>query len=203
MSLKPLSLQIRKGETVAIPLRIESSLLGYQSITAISKTGPVGITVTAHGLTDGWKAAVMNAGGMRQINAENNPPTDDEFHKITVADANTVQFNDVNAASYSTYTSGGQLVYYRPLDLSAYAMARMTIKDRVGGTQIMSLTTENARLEIDAATNTLWIRMLAVDSASITDDAGVFDIELVTAGGAVKPVCSAESTVEFLPEVTT
>jgi hypothetical protein len=201
--MKKLALTLRKGETVAIPLRIESPTLTYKSITAITKAGPVSITVTGHGIKDGWKAAVMNAGGMRQINAESNPPADAEFHKTTVVDANIVQFNDVNSAGYGAYTSGGQLVYYAPLDLSAYASARMTVKDRVGGTQILSFTTENGRLEIDSATDTLWVRMTATDSAAIAVSKGVFDIELVTPSGEVTALCSAESAMTFLPEVTT
>lgn len=201
--MKKLALTLRKGETVAIPLRIESSVLVYKAITAIAKSAPVSITAEGHDLANGWDACVMNAKGMKQINAEENPPADAEFRPVTVVDADTVQFNSVNAAGYSTYTGGGQIVYYAPLDLAAYASARMSVKDAVGGTEILSFTTSNGRLEFDAATNTLWLRMTSEDSELIEADEGVFDIELVTPGGEVKAVCSAESTITFLPEVTT
>lgn len=201
--MKKLALTLRKGETVAIPLRIESSVLVYKAITAIAKSAPVSITAEGHDLANGWDACVMNAKGMKQINAEENPPADAEFRPVTVVDADTVQFNSVNAAGYSTYTGGGQIVYYAPLELASYASARMTVKDAVGGTVILSCTTSNARLELDSATDTLWVRMTAEDAALIEADEGVFDIELVTAAGEVKAVCSAESTITFLPEVTT
>lgn len=203
MSLPRLKLPIRKGETIAIPLRIESDTLTYKPITNISKSAPVTITAASHGLQNGWKAAVMNAGGMKQINCDGNPPDDAEMAPVTVVDSNTIQFNRINATGYSSYTSGGHLACYAPLDLSAYSTGRMSIKDSVGGTEILSLTTANSRIELDAATNTLWIRLTDEDSAAITATSGVFDIELETASGEVKAVCSADSEVEFLPEVTT
>lgn len=203
---KKIALEMRKGSTIAIPLRIESQTLTYKPITGISLTAPIEIEATGHGLKDGWKAAVMNAGGTKQINAANNPPSDAEFRAVTVVDADTIQFNAVNAAAYTAYTSGGHLVYYAPVDLSAFASARMTVKNRVGGTEIASFTTANGGLEIDAATNTLWIRMAADDSAAIAAKKGVFDIELIDGSGNVNPdgdVCAADSAITFLSEVTT
>ena len=203
MALKKLNLQMRKGQTESIPLRISESTLVYKPITGIEKSAPVSITATGHGAKDGWLGAVMNVVGMREINAENNPPAEGEFRPMTVVDANTVQFNSVNAAGFRAYTSGGQLVYRAPLDLSAYSTGRMTIKDQVGGTAIISLTTANGRIEIDPSTHTLWIKLSDEDSSAITAERGVFDIELETSSGEVKAICSADSEVQFLPEVTT
>lgn len=201
--LKPLSLTIRRGETVDLPIRIESDTLDYATITAIAQSAPASITATAHGIPDGWKAAVMNAKGMTEMNAEYNPPKDSEFKRVTVIDANTVEFNTVNAAGFRAYTSGGQLAFYVPLDLSAYTSATMDIKDRVGGTVLLSLSTVDGTLELDAATKTLWLRLTDEATAAITFDTGVFDIELGDASGDVKAVCSADSVITVLPEVTT
>lgn len=203
---KKIALEMRKGSTIAIPLRIESQTLTYKPITGISLTAPIEIEAPGHGLADGWKAAVMNAGGTKQINAANNPPSDAEFRAVTVVDADTIQFNAVNATAYTAYTSGGHLVYYAPVDLSAFASARMTVKNRVGGTEIASFTTANGGLELEPATNTLWILMEAADSAAITAKKGVFDIELIDGSGNVNPdgdFCAAESTITFLHEITT
>lgn len=204
MELTKLRISIRKGETVAIPLRIATSNLIYKSITAITRSAPVSITVPSHGATDGWPGAVIDVVGMREINAENNPPVNSDFNPITVVDSNTVQFNGISSASFRAYASGGYLVYYEPLDLAMYSSARMSVKSSVDDDlEFLSFTTANSRLELDASTQTLWIRMTAEDGAEITQESGVFDIELVNASGDVKAVCSAYSEITFLPEVTT
>lgn len=202
-SLPILSLCITKGETVAIPLRIETETLTYKTITGVSQSGPVAITAAAHGLTDGWPAALMNIVGPVELNAEENPPEEAAYRPVTVVDANTVQFNGINSAGYRTYVSGGQLVYHAPLDLTAYSIARMSVKDRVGGTEILLFSTDDATLEIDSATQTLWVRLSDEASAAITASDGVFDIELETPGGEVRKICSSESEIEFADEVTT
>lgn len=202
-NLPVLSLCVKKGETVAIPLRIATYTLIYKAITAITQSAPVTITATAHGLKNGWRAAVINVQGMRKINAEQIPPEGAAYHPVTVVDANTVQFNTVSSADYHAYTSGGYLVYHAPLDLSAYVSARMTVRDEVGGTQIVALSTADDTLEIDATTQTLWVLMDADVSAAITADEGVFDIELVNVLDEVKAVCSSKSKIEFESEVAT
>lgn len=198
-----LALCIPKGETVALPLRIETSTLTYKPITAVTQSGPVSITAIAHGLSDGWRAAAMNVGGMTELNAEENPPEDAAYHPVTVVDVDTVQFNDVNSAGFRAYTSGGQLVFPTPLNLAAYSEGRMEVKDRVGGTLLVTFTTDDGSLELDAANQTLWLHMSDTDSAALTAQRGVFDIELVTPLGVVKKLCSPESEITFDDEVTT
>ena len=200
-----LALTLTRGETVALPIRVESYTLTYKTITAMTQSGPARITATGHGIPDGWRACVMNAKGMTELNAANNPPKDSELRRVTVVDANTVEFNAVNAAGFRAYTSGGQLVYWAPRDLAGFVSARMDIKDRIGGTVLMSLTTAGLTptMELDAATQTLWLRLTDEATAAITFDSGVFDIELIDAGGEVTKGCSADSTITVLPEVTT
>lgn len=201
--LKPLPLTIRRGETVNLPIRIESGVLVYATITAIAQSAPVRITATAHGMPDGWKACVMNSRGMTEMNAEYNPPRDNEFERATVVNANTVEFNTINAAGFRAYTSGGQLAYYAPLDLAGYLSARMVVKDREGGTALATFSTTDGTLEIDAANQTLWLRIADDASALLTFDSGVHDIELTDLTGETKAVCSADSVFTVLPEITT
>lgn len=204
MSLPKLKLSIRKGGTVEIPIRVAGGTLAYKAITAISRSAPVSITAPAHGMKDGLLGAVIDAGGMREINAEGVPPDDSELRPVTVVTDDVVQFNTVSSARYRAYTSGGYLVYYAPLDLAGFVSARMSVKHTTDDTtEFLSFTTDNSRLELDSTTQTLWLRMSAADSAAITETEGVFDIELVDGSGDVTPICSAESEIAFLPEVTT
>ena len=64
---------------------------------------------------------------------------DDEYHQVTVIDANTIEFNDVNAAAFKAYTSGGYLQYNTPADLTGYT-ARMAIKAKAGESNLLNCT---------------------------------------------------------------
>lgn len=200
-NLQSLDLCIRRGSTVAIPIRVESDTIVYKAITAISQGAPVEITAATHGALDGWMGAVTGVKGMTEINASQVPPKDSDLRRMTVADANTVQFNAVSSADFRPYRSGGYLMYFEPMDLSAFVDARMEVKDRVGGTQLALFTVANGKLEIDQSARSVWLKLAADEE--IAFDEGVFDIELVTSGGLVVPICSAESTLTVSPEVTT
>lgn len=197
-----LDLCIRKGDTVRIPLRIETDLMTWAPITAITQTAPVQITAVAHGLPEEWKAAVVGVRGMKEINADS-LELSSAFKRATVVDVDTVEFNHIDASVFKPYVSGGHLVYYTPLDLTIYTEARMEVKDKVGGTQLAMFSTDDTTLELDNVNRTLWINMPATDSAALDFTQGVFDIELITGGGDVRAICSAESTLKVLPEVTT
>lgn len=205
-NLQRLTLCVSRGDTIALPIRIESSTLGYAAISAIANSAPVTITAPAHGLTEGWRAAVANAGGMTQINYPGSelgrPPRDRDMRPVVVVSDSVVQFNDINAAAFAPYTSGGHLVFYAPLALSGYAAARMQVNSE-DGEQLALFTTENGGLEIDVAAQALWLRISAQDSAAIEWESGFFDIELVTAGGEVRKVCAPDSVITVAPEQTT
>jgi hypothetical protein len=207
MSLQKLDIEIRRGETINLPIRVESGTLVYKAVTAIPQTAPVRLTVTGHGCAEGWRGALTNIKGPVALNytslVSGAPPSDEQLRPMVVVDANTVEFNGINAAGLPTYVSGGQLVFYAPLDLSTFTIARLHVKNKVGGTLLTSFTTTDGTLEIDAATRSVWIRLTDEASAALSFSKGVFDLELETAAGVVKAVCLATSTLTILPEVTT
>lgn len=209
--MNKLTISIRRGSTVALPIRVESSVLSYAQITTIANTAPVRITAAAHGLPDGWRTAVMNARGLTDLNAEYNPPKDKELQRVTLVDADTVEFNSVNATGFKTHTANtGQLAFYAPVDLSLYVGARMEIKKKVGGERLALFATPatvtdatDGALELDAANNTLWIRLTDAESTAIEFKSAVFDIELLRANGDIEAVCSADSVITIDQEITT
>jgi hypothetical protein len=138
----------------------------------------------------------MSAKGLVELNAENNPPKDSDYYVATVVDENTIELNTVNSTGFKAYSSGGQVVYNTPMDLSGYT-ARMSIKDRAGGTELMSLTTENGRIEVDNTAKVINLIISADDTADITWKKGVYDLELVApgAGGVVTMLLYGKATV--------
>lgn len=204
-TLPKLTIQARLGASADIALRLETSVLKFVAITGMAKTAPLRVTATSHGIPDMWYAAVIDSRGMTEMNAaDSNKIRELEFHQITVIDANTVDFMEISAASFSAYTGGGYLAYYEPLDLSGYTSARMDIKRAVGATAVLSLHTDDGTLEIDAAASSVWIRLspTALSDAGVTARDYYFDIELIRPDG-VDAICAATSVATVLPEITT
>lgn len=203
MSLQQITIEVRKGSSADIALRIESSTMRFAAITGMQNSAPLRVTAPNHGIFDMWHAAVIDATGMVELNAaDSNAIGESEFHQVTVVDANTLDFNGISSAGFSAYISGGHLAYYAPFDLSGYTSARMDIKRRVGGTIELALNTTDGTLAIDPATSTVWIHLSEAKLSTLVSREYVFDIELIRAGG-IDAICSAESVFEVLPEVTT
>lgn len=170
--------EIVRGKTFSDPLRWESAPIIYKAITGITKTAPVRINAPGHGLVDGWRATVVSVKGMTQINALSNPPKASDYQKATVIDADFIEFNKVNAADFKDYQSGGYLQYNTPVDLAGYT-ARLVVKDKVGGSVLATLTTENGGILIDNATKTITITFSAAETAAFTWKKGVYELEMV------------------------
>lgn len=198
-----LNLTIVQGKTFKQLVRWETEPVIYKPITAITQAAPVSITATAHGLPDGWRAAIQSVKGMTQINASvaaPKAPKDKDYHKVTVVDANTLTLNDVNSLSFSAYTSSGTLIYNTPQPLTGYT-ARMSIKDKVGGTELVSLTTANSGIVIDTAAYTILLTLTATATAAFDWTSGVYDLEMVSNTGEVELLLFGN--VSVTKEVTT
>ncbi|MBK8113466.1 MAG: hypothetical protein IPK44_02470 [Candidatus Accumulibacter sp.] len=101
--MKTLTLSLRLGATADIPIRVESDELTFAPITAMTKSAPVHIASTGHGIPDGWRAAVLNAGGMTELNGTWNAIRDSDFRRLAVIDVNTIAFPGVTSAGFRTY----------------------------------------------------------------------------------------------------
>ena len=193
-------LTIYKGKTYQQIIRWEAGPIIYKPITAITQAAPVVITCPNHGIPDQWRVAVQSVKGMTEINSPDDPPRDRDYHQATVVDTNTISINDINSLGYKTYTSGGVLRFLTPVGLSGYS-ARMSIKDKVGGTELLRLDTTNSRIAIDPTNYTITLTITATDTAALTFTRGVYDLELQSPGGIVSALLFGKIAVE--QEVTT
>lgn len=193
-------LVIEQGKTFQRVVRWETTPAVYKAITAIPQSAPVTLTVPGHGIPDGWKAAVIDVKGMVEVNALSSPPSSKDFRRVTVVDADTVQFNEISAASFKPYRSGGYLVYFTPVTLTGFT-ARMTIKDRIGGAVLAALTTENGGISVDTSAKTISLLISATATAGYTWTKGVYDLELISATGVVTALLAGAITLT--KEVTT
>ena len=194
---RQLDLTIIKGSTFSLveTLSLETLPLVYKPITAITNAGPVAITATGHGLATGWRAAVFAAGGMRQINAKQWPPRSTDFHLVTESTVDVITFNDTDSENFTAYTSGGSLVYWTPLSI-ATCTARMMIRATAlaADPPLVSLASPTD-ITLDDTNHVITIVIAATVTAAYTFAAGVYDLELVTAGGVVTKLLSGNVTV--------
>ena len=190
---------IRKGETLVRVVRWEALPYVYSAITGITQAAPAVVTSAGHGLVTGWRAAVLSAGGMRQINAKHTPPADSEFRKVTKVDASSINFNEVDSSRYTAYTSGGFLVSYTPVVLSGYT-ARMQIRETVEATTTLASLVSPTDIVLDDTNHTITITIAAVVTAAYDFKTAVYDLELVSGTGVVTRLL--EGAVIVSDEVT-
>jgi len=193
-------LEILQGKTLIRTYRWESLPIVYKPITAVSQAAPVVITSVAHGIPDGWRVGVIGVGGMVELNAANSPLRDSDYRKALVPTVDSVSFNEVVSADFTPYTSGGYLQYNTPVDLTAYS-ARMTIRDRVGGTSLAAYSSGTGEFAVNNTTKTITLTVAASITAAYAWRTGVYDIEMFTSGGVV--FLLASGTVAIVNEVTT
>jgi hypothetical protein len=194
------NITVDQGKSFALVLRWETEPIIYKAISGITQSAPVIIHAPAHGIPDGWRCAVTNVKGMTEINGQANELKATDYHTATVVDADHIEFNDVNAAGFKPYASGGHVQYNTPVDLVGFA-ARLQVKDKVGGTLLFTMTTENGRIEIDTAARTITLKITAEDTAALLWKKGVFELEMVSATGDVAGILSG--TIVVTREVVT
>jgi hypothetical protein len=175
---------IDQGRTFSQLVRWETTPVIYRAIEAISQTAPVRLTVPGHGCPDGWRAAVTGVKGMPEINAEANRLSERDYHTVTVIDADTLEFNEVDASTFRPYVSGGYLQYNTPVNLTGFS-GRMQIKDRIGGKVLASSEAADAPLDIlrvtvEAAERAIRLTIPAAETEGISWRHGVYDLEMVS-----------------------
>ena len=199
-------LTIKQGKTFTLVLRWETEPVVRKAITGVSfVAGAPRITAVGHGAPDGWRCTLYGIKGPKQLNAENNPPRAEDYHPATAIDADTVELNEINpydeqGNEWPAYVSGGFMQYNTPMDLTGYT-ARLAVKDKIGGTVLLSLTTENNGIVIDNAKKTITLTVEATATDDFTWTRGVYDLELISPAGVVTALISGK--VSVTKEVTT
>lgn len=178
---------LERGKLATLDVRWETEPVIRKPITGISlASGAPRLTVVGHGLTDGWRVSPYGVSGMKQINAESNPPAADDYHEVTVIDADHIELNDITPIDESgklwpAYTSGGFIQFNTPQDLTNYEPV-IDIKNKIGGTAWASSQGVSPTLEAtkDNAAKKITLRMGAVDTAAIpmTTKTGVAELEM-------------------------
>jgi hypothetical protein len=186
------NLKVYQGSTFQQVFRWESATKIYKPITAIYAQAPVTITAAGHGCPVGWRTKVTNVGGMKEINST-------DYKVVTSSTADTVTINEINALSYTAYTSGGVLEYNAPNILTGLT-ARCQIREKVSSLEFLDeLTTENGGIVIDTSLYTITLNITAAKAALYTFKSAVYSIELIN-GITIIPFVYGD--VSLITEIT-
>jgi hypothetical protein len=186
-----INFKMYQGSTFREVLRWESGTRGYAPITAINKTAPVQIISPNHTIPEGWRVKIYGVNGMKEIN------NTEEYRIVDGVAGNTITV-DINAAGYSTYTSGGFLEYNIPVNLTGYS-ARMQLREKVdSSTVITELTTANNGVII-GADKTIVLTVPATVTATLNFTTAVYSLELLK---STEVITFATGNITLVKEVT-
>jgi hypothetical protein len=195
-------IEIRRGATFVLPVRWETEPWLYAAIVSVTQTAPVSITTASHTIPDDWNVAVVDAKGLTQLNAANNPPRPSDMRRARVLSPTQIEFNSISAASYPRHTANsGYVAWLTPQALAGYA-ARMQVKDRPGGALLLSLTSgANGGITLDDVNKVIEIVIRADQTEAMAWTSGAYDLELISPGGVVTALL--EGAVQVSSEITT
>lgn len=178
------------GKTFNKPFRWGQNRLAYRQISAASQTAPCILTVTGHGMPDGWAYQIAGADGMIQLNTPKG-----KYRQAIVIDPNTVEINDLDASGFEPYLGGGILSYPMPVQLAGYTAA-MHVRRNVRDTAtLFELTSAGGGILINDTTKTITLVMTAAATAALAEGEAVYDIEMTSAGNEVSLLAYGPVTI--------
>lgn len=182
-----------QGSTFSEVVRWESATKTFKNITAITKAAPPVVTSVAHGIPSGWRVLVSDVAGMKEINDSSN------YVNITSTTTDTLTLGELNAASFTAYTTGGVITYNAPINLSGYT-AKMQLRSKItDAAPIIELNTETGGIALDTTLQTITLTVSAAASAAFTFSTAVYSLEMIKAG-VITTIMSGSITL--VPEVT-
>lgn len=193
-------IELIKGKTKTVYLRWEDGDAPQirMPISAISlAAGAPRLSIAAHGLTEGWPVAVERCQGMRQLNAKHSPPRASDYTPAHVIDAGVVELNaispvDGSGREWPAYTGGGFILFRTPKSLTGQTI-RVKLKNRIGGTVLMSSEVGDAPANTitavaDDAAKLITITFASAATAALAVKSGVWEVEAEDVSGVVTPL---------------
>lgn len=192
-----IDITITRGKTYEYGYLYADESLTYKPITAMPSTAPVQLTVTDHGLPDGWLTQVQCVKAPVELNSD--PDGDEPYYYPRVIDENTIELNGFNAHCLKAFSGSGLIIFPTPVDLTGWS-CRAQIRDRVGGEILFSWSSDAAVLPdglivVDTNLSAFIFNIDAVSTAALSFKSGVYDAEAIAPGGEVYPLVAISSVV--------
>lgn len=173
--------KIIQGATFMPRVLFAQDTLVTKAITGITRSARAQVTAPSHGLTIDWQVFVRGAVGMRDINNEDVEDLSAAYYARYV-DPNTLKL-DVDSSEFSAWTSGGEIVYAPPFDLTGYEARAHLRPSKGSSTVIKAFSTDDGSLVLGGGTGTIDYLMPASETEDLTQLQGVHDLELIAPDG--------------------
>lgn len=86
------------------------------------------------------------------------------------------------------------------INLTGYSSAEMDLRKNADGSEVLTLTTGNSRITLGGVAGTVTLTISATDTASMSVDDGVYDLEITDASGVVTRLL--EGTYSVRPNIS-
>ena len=86
------------------------------------------------------------------------------------------------------------------INLTGYSSAEMDLRKNADGSEVLTLTTGNSRITLGGEAGTVTLTISATDTASMSVDDGVYDLEITDASGVVTRLL--EGTYSVRPNIS-
>jgi hypothetical protein len=192
-----IEITVTRGKTFECGLLAGELSMAYATISAITSVAPVRVTATDHGVPDGWPISISGVKAPSELNVS-------DVTAVRI-DANTLELNHLNGATWRALSGTGVIAFRKPFDLTGCA-ARAQVRTKVGGELLFSWHSDvgqapDSLIVLDVATSQVILPMTAAVTAALVWNRGVFDVELITPGGSVLPLTGI-SKINVANEVT-
>lgn len=179
--------KLRKGQSTNFVFRWLDPAYIYKAITGVQQTAPVRLDVVGHGITDGNYFAVTGVkGGGSQLNGD--PDKIRDYHKASVVDVDTIEINEINAAAWAAWESGGHIQYRAPINLTG-CTAEGQIRENEDSTIVLkTFSTTEGSIIIDPLEGLVTIVFDPTKTDGLDTDSGkvIFDYKLIFPSGEEK-----------------
>lgn len=195
-----IDITITRGKTFEFAFLYAEDDLLYLPISGMPSKAPCRLTIAGHGIPDGWPVQVQGCKTPVELNTQ-----DGESLIAKVIDANTIEFNSINASAWKALSGAGVVVLNKPLDLTGW-QCRAQVRDKVGGTVLFTWHSDPGEgadgvIEVDLARSTFVLKMDAATAAALEWKRGKYDVEAIAPGGEVYAL-TAISNITVADEVT-
>jgi len=170
--------KVYQGSTFEEVFRWESATKSYATIGSIPNVAPCKVIVAIGDPTPPpqWRIRITGVAGMKEINLVN----EDDYYlstSVTGTNNNEIIINSINAANFSTYTSGGIVTWNTPVPLTNLTAA-MQIRETIDSTVLLELTTTNGGIVINPTDYTITVKMTSAQTTAFTFSTAIYSLEL-------------------------
>lgn len=181
-----IDITIQRGKTFEYAFMYADDALVYKPIAALVSAAPARLSVVSHGIPSGWPVTVAGVKSPAELNTE-----DGEYRFATFVDSNTIEFNALDLTGTKAFSASGNVIYNQPVDLTGWT-ARATVRDRVGGTELLRWSSAPVAgdhpITVDTDLSAFIVKLDAATTAALTWTKGVWEMEAVDPDGKVYPV---------------